>query len=536
MPEIKPVAIWIRVSTEDQAQGEIPEHHEHRARMYAEVKGWQVVRVYDLSGVSGKTVWEHPEANAMRDDIAAGRVKALIFSKLARLARNTRELLDFADFFQRSGADLVSLQESIDTSSPAGRFFYTLIAAMAQWEREETADRVRASVTTRAKLGKSLGGAAPYGYRWEEKRLVLDEFEAPVRALMYELFLKLRRIKTVADELNRRGHRTRRGAKFTGTTVRRLLKDPVAKGERRVNSTRSTGDGKHWERKPESEWETIEVPAIIEPAVFDQVQAIFAGIADGRTPSKRVTYLFSGLVYCTCGTKMYRPSNMRKYYCRGCLNKLPEADMERVFAEQLRAFFLDPEEIKAQVEAGQERLVEKRSLLQSLLAEQRALQRQMDQTYQLYLDGVLDSRGFGERNGPLEARRRELDAEAPRLQGELDALLIDQASVDVIVEQARSLYDTWGDLTFQEKRVVVETIVERVTVGDDEIVIAMAYVPYSPDPIPRQGKATPAGDRPPHPPELVVKGGRMNARVATPATRRGGACARPGRCSATSPR
>ena len=54
-PKPKVVGIWIRVSTEDQAQGESPEHHERRARMYAEVKGWTVYRVYNLSGVSGKT-------------------------------------------------------------------------------------------------------------------------------------------------------------------------------------------------------------------------------------------------------------------------------------------------------------------------------------------------------------------------------------------------------------------------------------------------------------------------------------------------
>src|SRR5438445_2759075 len=86
----KTVGIWIRVSTEDQARGESPEHHEKRARMYAESKGWTVVRVYDLSGVSGKTVMEHPEAQAMLADVRARRIRGLVFSKLARLARNTR--------------------------------------------------------------------------------------------------------------------------------------------------------------------------------------------------------------------------------------------------------------------------------------------------------------------------------------------------------------------------------------------------------------------------------------------------------------
>ena len=52
----KPVGIWIRVSTEDQAKGESPEHHERRARMYAESRGWEVREVYHLEAVSGKSV------------------------------------------------------------------------------------------------------------------------------------------------------------------------------------------------------------------------------------------------------------------------------------------------------------------------------------------------------------------------------------------------------------------------------------------------------------------------------------------------
>jgi len=84
----KPVGIWIRVSTEDQVRGESPEVHEKRARMYAEARGWKTREVYRLEAVSGKAVIAHPEAQRMLADIRSGHITGLVFSKLARLARN----------------------------------------------------------------------------------------------------------------------------------------------------------------------------------------------------------------------------------------------------------------------------------------------------------------------------------------------------------------------------------------------------------------------------------------------------------------
>jgi hypothetical protein len=97
----KAVGIWIRVSTEDQAQGDSPHHHEARARHYAAAKDWEVKEVYDLAGVSGKSVMEHPETKRMLADVRRGHISALIFSKLARLGPETPvSSWTFSDIFR----------------------------------------------------------------------------------------------------------------------------------------------------------------------------------------------------------------------------------------------------------------------------------------------------------------------------------------------------------------------------------------------------------------------------------------------------
>src|ERR1035438_7324402 len=82
----KPVGIWIRVSTEDQAKGESPEHHEERARSYAKSRDWQVKEVYDLAGQSGKAVMQHPDAKRMMKDVSAATSPAWFFPSVPQPA------------------------------------------------------------------------------------------------------------------------------------------------------------------------------------------------------------------------------------------------------------------------------------------------------------------------------------------------------------------------------------------------------------------------------------------------------------------
>jgi site-specific DNA recombinase len=469
----KSVGIWIRVSTEDQAKGESPEHHERRARAYVEAKGWHVAEVYRLDAVSGKTVMGQPEAKRMLADVAAGTISGLVFSKLARLARNTKELLEFAEIFRARGADLISLQEAIDTSTPAGRLFFTMIAAMAQWEREEIADRVSASVAIRAKLGKTTGGAAPFGYRWEKKQLVPDPAEAPIRVLMHELYAEHGRIKRVARILNERGYRTRKGAPFTDSSIARLLDDPTAKGLHRVNYTHTEDNKRAWSLKPESDWVYQEVPAIISEELWERCANRKRSAPSGRG----AVHLFAGYTFCACGQKMYVWSKSPKYVCAGCRNKMPLDDLEEVFREQLHGFLISPDEIAAHTEAANESLQEKRALIASVEAELAKIGTESDKLYQLYLADGLSKEDFGRLHRPISERRTQLEEELPRLQAAVDVLRIGIISREVALDEARTLAERWTSLPFHERRQIVETIVERVVIGEGEVEIVLLYSP-----------------------------------------------------------
>lgn len=477
METIKKVGLWIRVSTEMQVKGESPEHHEKRARLYAEAKGWNIVEVYRLEAISGKSVMEQPETKRMLRDVKAGIISGLIFSKLARLARNTKELLEFADIFKAHNCDLISLAESIDTSTPAGRLFYTMIAAMATWEREEIAERVAASVPIRAKLGKPLSGTSSLGYRWVGKELVIDEKEAPVRKLIYELFLKNKRKKATARALNDMGYRTRTGAKFGHSTITRLLQDTTAKGVRRANySTAKGGRG----TKPESEWVYTPCPAIVTEELWDQCNAIInEQLARVKKPGPRGIHLLSGYVTCTCGNKMYvyHKDKTPHYRCKSCNTKIEVADLDEIYHEQLKTFLLTETDVSDYMNQSDSRLQEKQQLLSVSQSKVEQMRKEIKELIDLRLKGELNTETLAPLLKPLEIQVKQLEEQLPELEAEVDFLKIEYLSSETVLGGAKDLYNNWKAMPLDEKRNIVELITNAITINKSDINISLSYLP-----------------------------------------------------------
>jgi len=475
----KPVGIWIRVSTEDQAQGDSPEHHEERARSYAKSRGWQVKEVYDLAGQTGKAVMQHPEAKRMMKDIERGHITGLVFSKLARLSRNRRELEDFSDFFNKHEADLISLSEAIDTSTAGGRMFFHLLGVFAQWEREEITERVNASILTRAKLGKSINGSAPYGYKWKDRKLVIQPEEALVRKKAYELFLQHRRKGVVSKLLNAAGYRTRVGSIWRDTSILRILDESSAKGMYVFNTMRQTGNWKT-ELKPESEWGKAECDAIVSEDLWNQVnQIIEEQLKSWKKPGKTPVHLFSGVAHCSCGAKMYVRAGSPKYVCRKCCNKIPIVDLESIVKDEMKLFFGQRDRVSQHLQNADRNLTEKAAALESHQHEIQKVRDEMTRTHRLYLDGQITAQGFGEFYKPAEERLNQLRNELPKLEAEVDLLKVNKLSTDDVVHESATLHERWPSMAPDDRRKVVEALIEKIVIGDGAIDITYSCLPTS---------------------------------------------------------
>lgn len=470
MKDIIKVGIWIRVSTDMQVKDESPAHHELRAKHYISAKGWNLVKIYRLDGVSGKTVMKHPETQRMLKDVRSGEINGLVFSKLSRLARSTKELLEFAGIFKTEKANLISISENIDTSNPSGMLFFTVISAMAEWEREEISSRVSSSIPIRAKLGKPLGGQAVFGYSWHNKEYVINELEAPIRKLIYTIFLRTQRKKTTADELNKLGYRTRKGALFSDTTVTRLLKDPTAKGVRIANYTKTGEDGKRTILKPKCEWTITKCAQIISEQIWNKANSI---LTEQERKSTRVgrksAYLLSGFLKCSCSKKMYVKS-AQAYQCRDCRVRIAVNDIERIFWNFLSDCLNDIDLAKL-MENSNNLLSKKQALFDETMIEHSALQKKIQRSVAIRMDGEITREEFVGKLHSLNAQLANLEGFLQKLESEMDLEVRQNRLRDDQIKEGKLLAMDWSIMEFERKRSIIETITKRVSISETSISI-----------------------------------------------------------------
>ncbi|MGA2263455.1 MAG: recombinase family protein [Acidobacteriota bacterium] len=154
MAKSRRCAIYARVSTDEQDESlQLTALHEFVAQ-----RGWELKATYIDHGVSSRSV--RPELDRMMRDAHKRRFDVIAVWKFDRFARSTRELVFALEQFQALGIDFVSVTQAIDTSGPMGKLVFSVLAAIAEFERELIRERVVAGMKEAQRRGKNCGRPA----------------------------------------------------------------------------------------------------------------------------------------------------------------------------------------------------------------------------------------------------------------------------------------------------------------------------------------------------------------------------------------
>jgi site-specific DNA recombinase len=221
---------YCRVSTDKQAdKGVSLEAQNAKIQAMAVVQGAEVSEVITDAGESAKSL-ERPGMARLLAMVDGGQVQTVIIAKLDRLTRSVKDLALLLERFQKKGVSLVSVAESLDTGSAAGRLVLNIMVSVSQWEREAIGERTSTALQFK-KASRRVYSAAPYGYERSGDALVPVDAEQAVIArirLMSTNGCSLRRIAAV---LNAEGIPTKQGRQWAAQTVSDVLSNSLHQTE-----------------------------------------------------------------------------------------------------------------------------------------------------------------------------------------------------------------------------------------------------------------------------------------------------------------
>ena len=220
---------YVRVSTDEQArEGVSLDAQRSRIRAYCEAKELELVDMLTDDGISGKTL-ERPALRELVRRCERGEVGHVVVVKLDRLTRRTRDLLALVDdLFLARNIELHSVSESLDTSTPHGRFVLTLFGGLAQMERELVGERTRTALAYKREQGQPTSHP-PYGFKANGSRetMVAIPEELAVVERILNTWRRGGSYAGIASELNGEGVPTKRGRRWHASTVRGIVQRRV---------------------------------------------------------------------------------------------------------------------------------------------------------------------------------------------------------------------------------------------------------------------------------------------------------------------
>jgi site-specific DNA recombinase len=214
---------YIRVSTEQQAtEGVSLDAQRAKIEAWCTHNGYELAHVYVDAGISGKSMDKRPGLQDALKSLKKGM--ALVSYSLSRLARSTKDAISIGETVAKRKADMVSLSEQIDTTTAAGRMMFQMLAVLAEFERNLTAERTTSALQHKKATGQKYTNITPYGFEAIEGRLVQVLAETEVVAEIQAARLSGNTLQSIADNLNGRGIPTKTGKQWAPATIHLLLK------------------------------------------------------------------------------------------------------------------------------------------------------------------------------------------------------------------------------------------------------------------------------------------------------------------------
>ena len=324
--EQKRVAIYARVSTTEQAEeGYSIDEQTRLLRQYCESEGYVVYKEYVDRGISGKSIKGRAALQQLLDDAKQKSFDIVLVWKSNRLARNILDMLQIADFLNRKILYLGPTPEGYETETPTGKLQFSMMAAIAEFERDNIAENVKMGMIARAKEGSWNGGQVlgydSVAYSSENKKrkstkLVINEKEAQTVRRIFELYTAGHGYKSIVNTVNKEGHRSKKGNLFAISTIKTILTNPVYIGYiQYITSRRDWNEKRRTNINPNPVIEKGHHEPIISNETWEKAQSILK--SRSRTPNRVHSgeYPLTGIMKCpVCGAGMVlgRTTNRRK--------------------------------------------------------------------------------------------------------------------------------------------------------------------------------------------------------------------------------
>ena len=323
------VTFYARVSTDsDDQKNSLENQTKYFTEFIQANHNWTFVPGYVDEGITGASTRHRDSFNLMIEDAKAGKFDYVVTKELSRFARNTLDSIRFTRDLLSYGVCVFFQNDSINTIDDDSELRLTIMAGIAQDELRKLSSRVKFGHQQAIKNGVVLGNSRMFGYIKKDKRLYIDEDEAPMVREIFDLYATDRySLKQIENILWERGYRNHNGKKISHTTLSNTISNPKYKGYYVGNKVKVIDIFiKKQKFLPPEEWvmykdETGEiVPAIVSEDLWDRANAVLQRRSkDVKERQNQCTHanLLTGKLYCPhCGAYYYRKDS--KYHGKSC--------------------------------------------------------------------------------------------------------------------------------------------------------------------------------------------------------------------------